>query len=199
MKKVLLIYAVLIAGILIWYFAVGKGQEIFKEPKPTALTVSSHSEAFNNSIREVMDDYYSLTGAFVKNDTVPINKYASELKTSLDNLIMDDLKKDTVIYETAVSSWNDTKNEIQGMLSDPTLETKRESLNLFSSLLFTLLLTVHYDLAKLYWQECPSAFGEDTPGNWISASDQSANPYGKKDCAGVKKVINFMPADSTKK
>jgi hypothetical protein len=84
------------------------------------------------------------------------------------------------------------------MLSDETLETKRESLNLFSNELFTLLLTIRYDLAKLYWQECASAFGEDTPGNWISKSEHSINPYGKKDCASVKKLINFMPVDSTK-
>ena len=46
----------------------------------------------------------------------------------------------------------------------------------FSNELFTLLLTIHYDLSKLYWQECSSAFGEDTPGNWISENEQSEKP-----------------------
>ena len=199
MKKVFLIYAVLLVAIAITYFSYIKKEGHQDEAKQKALAVSKHSAAFNESIEEVMNAYYRLTEGFVQTDTVVVNRHAAELKTALENLKIDDLKKDTVIYETALGSWDNTKNEIQGMLGDPTLDTKRESLNLFSNELFTLLLIIHYDLAKLYWQECPSAFGEDTPGNWISQTEHSIDPYGKKDCASVKKVINFMPADSLKK
>ena len=199
MKKVLLIYLVLIAGIIAWYFTAGKQKRIFSDSKATALTVSKHSKQFNESLKDVMRNYYKMADEFVKADTVSINKYILKLKTALDNLKIDELKEDSSIYETAASIWDNTKTEINGMQGDPSLQAKRESLNLFSNELFTLLLTIHYDLAKLYWQECSSAFGEDTPGNWISESEQSKNPYGKDGCATVKKVINFMPADSTKK
>jgi len=199
MKKVFLVYAVLLVAIASTYFGYIKKEGKEKEAKQKALAVSNHSAALNESLEQVMNAYYSMTEGFVNADTVAVNKHANELKTALENLKMDDLKKDTLIYETALGSWDNTKNEIQGMLSDETLETKRESLNLFSNELFTLLLTIRYDLAKLYWQECASAFGEDTPGNWISKLEHSINPYGKKDCASVKKLINFMPADSTKK
>ena len=118
---------------------------------------------------------------------------------SLDSLKIDELKKDTAIFETAATVWDNAKTEIGGMITDPSLQAKRESLNLFSNELFTLLLAIHYDLSKIYWQECSSAFGEDTPGNWLSSSEKSNNPYGKKDCATVKNVINFMPADSSGK
>ncbi len=198
MKKVLLIYLVLIAGIITWYFVAGKEKRIFEDSKGTALKVSKHSKEFNESLEEVMDSYYKMTKQFVNDDTSSINKYAAELKTALDNLKIEELKKDSSIYETAASIWGNTKTEISGMLGDPSLQAKRESLNLFSNELFTFLLSIRYDLAKLYWQECSSAFGEDTPGNWISASEQSKNPYGKKNCASIKKVINFMPSDSTK-
>ena len=199
MKKVLLIYLILIAGIITWYFTAGKEKRISSDSKATALKVSNHSRQFNESLEEVMSNYYKMTEEFVKADTASINKYTLKLKTALDNLKIDELKKDSSIYETAASIWDNTKTEINGMQSDPSLQAKRESLNLFSNELFTLLLTIHYDLAKLYWQECSSAFGEDTPGNWISESEQSKNPYGKDGCAMVKKVINFMPADSIKK
>jgi len=200
MKKVLLIYGILIAGIITWYFTEGKEKKrIFGDSRAAALKVSRHSREFNESLEKVMDNYYKMTGDFVKADTTSINKDITGLKISLDSLKIDELKNDSAIYETAASIWDNTKTEISGMLGDPSLQAKRESLNLFSNELFTLLLTIHYDLAKLYWQECSSAFGEDTPGNWISASEQSKNPYGKKDCATVKKLINFMPADSTKK
>ena len=146
-----------------------------------------------------MKKYYQLVNDFVKEDTGSINNSAAQLKLALDNFKVDELKKDTAIYETAAGIWDNTKTEIVGMLSDPSLQSKRESLNLFSNELFTLVLTVRYDLSKLFWQECSSAFGDDTPGNWLSSSEQSENPYGKKDCSALKKVIDFVPADSSKK
>ena len=199
MKKVLLVYLVLIAGIITWYYAVGKENRVFDNSKATALKVSKHSPEFNESIQAVMDNYYQMIDGFIKGDTLSINKSAAKLKAALDSLKIDELKVDSAIYETAVTLWGDTKTEIDGMQTDPSLQAKKESLNLFSNELFTLLLTIHYDLSKLYWQECSSAFGDDSPGNWISEKEQSNSPYGKKDCATLKKVINFMPADSTKK
>jgi len=200
MKKVLLVYLVLIIGIITWYYAVGKENRVFDNSKATALTVSKHSKEFNESMQAVMDNYYEMIDEYVKGDTLSINKYAGKLQIALDSLRIHELEADSAIYETAASIWEDTKTEITGMQSDPSLQAKKESLNLFSNELFTLLLTIHYDLSKLYWQECSSAFGEDTPGNWISDKEQSKNPYdNKKECAIVKKVINFMPADSTRK
>jgi hypothetical protein len=199
MKKVLLIYVVLIAGILTWYYGVGKEKGIFGGSKGKALKVSKHSLQFNQSMEDIMAGYYKMTGDFVNEDTLAINKTAGKLKTALDSLKIEELKKDSSIYQTAFLFWDNTKTEISGMMTDPSLQAKRESLNLFSNELFTLLLTIRYDLSKLYWQECSSAFGDDTAGNWISEGEQSKNPYVKKDCATVKKVIDFMPADSTKK
>jgi hypothetical protein len=98
-----------------------------------------------------------------------------------------------------VAIWDNTKNELQGILTESALQTKRQSLHHFSDQLYTLLNTIRYDLAKLYWMECSSAFGEDSPGNWISESEQSTNPYGKANCATLKKIVDFAPADSTKK
>ncbi|HET9824886.1 MAG TPA: hypothetical protein VFP87_06100 [Chitinophagaceae bacterium] len=198
MKRVLLVYLVLIIGIVAWYLTAGKSKRVFSNPKANALKVSKHTREFNESIEDVMTAYYKMANDFVKEDTGSINKRAAQLKMALDNLKVEELKPDTSIYETAAGIWDNAKTEIAGMLSDPSMQAKRESLNLFSNELFTLLLTVRYDLAKLYWQECSSAFGEDTPGNWISASEQSENPYGQKDCATLKKVINFLPADSSK-
>jgi hypothetical protein len=199
MKKVLLIYAVLIAGILIWYYGVGTEKKVLNDVTGEALKVGKHSPQFNQSMEDVMSSYYKLTGDFIKEDTNSINKSAGNVSKALGKLKIDELKKDSDIYETAASIWDNAKTEINGMIGDPSLQAKRESLNLFSNELFTLLLTIRYDLHKLYWQECSSAFGDDTPGNWLSESEQSKDPYGKDDCATVKKVIDFIPVDSTKK
>ena len=198
MKRVLFIYLILIIGIIAWYLTAGKGKKVFSDEKSTALKVSKHSQQFNESIEQVMEKYYKLVNSFVKENAGSINETAVQLKLALENLKIDELKKDTVIYETAAGIWDNTKTEIVGMSSDPSLQSKRESLNLFSNELFTLLLTIRYDLSKLYWQECSLAFGDDTPGNWLSSSAQSENPYGKKDCSTLKKVIDFVPADSSR-
>jgi len=199
MKKVLLIYVILIAGIITWYYSIGKEKRFFENSKGKALKVSKHSVQFNEAMGDIMSSYYKMVDDFAKDDTSAVNEHANKLKTALDSLKIDELRKDSSIYETAATIWDDTRTEIAGMLGDPSLQAKRESLNLFSNELFTFLLTIHYDLSKLYWQECSSAFGDDTAGNWLSESEQSKNPYGKKDCATVKKVINFMQADSTKR
>jgi hypothetical protein len=197
MKKVLLIYVVLIAGIIIWYYGVGQGKKVFGDSKVNALKVSKHSPEFNQSMEEIMGSYYEMTDSFIKDDTAAINQNAAKLRISLDSLKIEELKKDSDIYETAAAIWDDAKTEINGMISDPSLQAKRESLNLFSDQLYTLLNAVHYDLAKLYWMQCSSAFGEDTPGGWLTKSEKSQNPYGKENCGEVKKIIN--PADSSKK
>ncbi|HEY2721895.1 MAG TPA: hypothetical protein VGI82_09220 [Chitinophagaceae bacterium] len=197
MKKVLLIYLILIAGILIWYYGVGKEKRIFDDANGKALKVSKHSPVFNESMEDIMTNYYKLTSDFVKGDTLAISENADKLIMALDSLKIDELKKDSSIFETAFTIWQDTRTELAGMLSDPSLQARRESFNLFSNELFTLLLTIRYDLGNLYWMECSSAFGEDTPGNWIGENEKSVNPYGKQNCEDLKKTIK--PTDSTGK
>ena len=199
MKKVLWIYLVLIAGIVTWYYTAGKQKRLIDDPKGPALQVSKHTLEFNRSIENVMNSYYKMNGDFANEDTASISKNAINLKAALDSLKILELQKDSVIYETAAAIWDNTKNELPGIIDNPELAAKRQSLHHFSDQLYTLLNTIHYDLAKLYWMECPSAFGEDSPGNWISQSEKSPSPYGKKNCATVKKVIDFAPADSIKK
>ncbi len=168
-------------------------------PPPAPLTVSKHSEAFNKSLENVLTAYHQLAGDFVRGDTVAISQSGSGLSTALDSLKMEELKVDTLIYETALQPYQNAKAELASILSDPSLDEKRGSLNIFSNELFTLLNTIRYDLAKLYWLECEKAFGEGKPGNWLSKTEESMNPYGQSDCAEIKTKIDFVPADTTKK
>jgi hypothetical protein len=210
MKKVFITYAVLIVAIAVVYFGFisAGGKRHFDKSKAKAVEVSKHSREFNESIEKVMDAYYDMTEAFVNWDSLSVNDHAGELKTALDSLKIDELKKDTAIYETAVPTWEGVKNEIQGMISDRTLAEKRESLNLFSNQLYDLLRAIHYDLGKVYLQECPMAFQEDVPGNWLSQTEKVRNPYmgtkhpkyhsGMLDCGGPKDTLNFTTAEATK-
>ena len=187
----------LLAG-LIRFYVYGGSSSSSNDPKPPPLTVSKHSEAFNQSVENIMNAYYGMTVGFVYSDTAMISQTSNTLKAALDSFKVEELKQDSLIYETALQPLQNIKAEIASIISDPSIAEKRSSLNIFSSELFALLSTVRYDLAKLYWQECTSAFGEDKPGNWISKTEKSENPYGQKDCAEVRTSINFVPADTIK-
>ena len=188
----------LMIGLVRYFVYPGGGGSHNNEPKPLPLAVSKHSEVFNQSLENVLKAYYVMADGFVKSDTGVINQSGNNLKIALDSFKVEDLKQDSLIYETALQPLQNLKSEIASIIADPSINEKRGSLNIFSNELFTLLSTVRYDLAKLYWQECTAAFGEDKPGNWLSKTEQSANPYGQKDCAEIKTNINFVPADTTK-
>jgi hypothetical protein len=193
------------------FFFIGNGGSNAKnsDPQPQPLHVSKHSDAFNNSMTNLLNAYFKMTEAFVNWDTVSINNSGNELKVALDSLKLDELKKDSDIYLTALDPCNNAKAELLSILTDPSIAEKRGSLNIFSDNLRLLLTTVKYDRAILFWQECPMAFGEDKPGNWISKTEEVRNPYlGTKDpkygnkmlnCGAPKYTIKPDPsADSTK-
>ncbi len=169
------------------------------EPKALPITVSEHSDNFNLSLENVLNAYYNMTDAFSKDDVTAINKSGAELKIALDSLKIDELQKDTLIYQTALDPLANAKVELTSILADPSIDEKKGSLNIFSDHLYTFIRIVRYDIAVLYWLECTSAFGEDKPGYWISKTEESSNPYTKENCAAVKTTIDFVPADSTKK
>lgn len=168
-------------------------------PKPPPLTVSKHSAAFNQSIENVLNSYFSLTASFVKNDTSFINRSANDLRVALDSFRIEELKADTLIYETALQPYGNAKAEVASIIADPSMAEKRSSLNILSNEMFALISTARYDLARLYWLECSKAFGEDKPGNWLSKSEQDVNPYGQEDCTEMKDKIDHVPADTTQK
>lgn len=189
----------LCGGVRYLFFPTGSGGSHDSGPKPVPLTVSKHSQVFNESMENVLNAYYSLTDGFVKNDTVLISRTANELKAALDSFKIEELKVDSLIYQTALQPYGNTKSEIASIIADPSLAEKRGSFNIFSNELFQLITTARYDLAKLYWQECDKAFGEDKPGNWLSKTEQSPNPYGQPDCSEVRVTVDNVPVDTTKK
>jgi hypothetical protein len=192
MKKVLLIYVILIAAIGVWWLIAEKewSHDSDKPTKEKALAVSKHSSGFNGSIEKVIDAYFGTTEGFVKEDTISINQNANHLKSVLDGLNLDELKKDTAgIYDNAVFMKENTKGSLEQMISDGDLATKRKSFNQVSDNLLHFISSVHYDTGELYWMECATAFS-DGSGFWLSDKEKSENPYGQKDCGTVKKTMN---------
>ena len=206
MKKILLILLLLIAGVAVWYFAFNQKKDSPQGPKQQPIA-SKYSHEFNQSVQKLMNAYYAMTEGFVNWDTVTVNTYSAQLKSALDSIRMDEVKKDSMIYETALPFWDNLKVELMGLINDSTLGEKRGSLNIFSENLYNFLRTVRYDQGKVYWQDCPMAFGEETHGFWLSSTDVIRNPYlgmhhpkyGKSMliCGETRDTLNFMVTDTT--
>lgn len=206
MKKVFLILLVLVliaAGYLLWIFKFRSGSKGPKGPEPAPLVVSKHSEAFNSSIQSMLNAYYSLSEAFVQWDTAAVTKYGNELKTALDSVKITELQKDTVgIYESALDPLNNARNETDNILANPSMDAKRTAFNSLSENLRLLFIVSRYDREKIYWQECPMAFGDDQSGFWLSRTDSVRNPYlgvqhpkykaTMLHCGAPKDTINFQ-------
>jgi len=182
MKKFLLVVVILVIALIgAWYFGLFKGKDMPSGPKPEGLTVSKHSSSFNESMSNAMNSYYDLTESFVNWDTAKVNSSIAALKIAVDSIRIPEMQKDSAIYETAQSTWESIKSEITGMQLDTSLYEKRESLNMLSDNLFNLLRIVKYDVAKVYYQECPMALNNhESSAFWLSANSETKNrrnPY----------------------
>jgi hypothetical protein len=193
-----------IIAIIAWKFVFPKKRED-NGPKPEGLTVSKHSSSFNESISNAMNSYYTLTESFVNWDTTKINASLAELKTSINSIHIQEMEKDSAIYPTVQTQWESIKAEIIGMQADTALYEKRESLNMLSQELFDLLRIVKYDVAKVFYQECPMALNDhESSAFWLSANSETKNrrnpylglhdpKYGKAmlTCGQTRDSINF--------
>lgn len=183
MKKFVIAIVVLVIALSgAWYFGLFKGKDKPSAPKPESLPVSKHSDDFNQSMTKAMDAYYTLTESFVNWDTAKVNSSLAALKISVDSIRIPEMQKDTVdLYVTAKTTWESIKAEIHGMLLDTSLYEKKESLNMLTDHFYNLLRTVKYDVAKVYYQECPMALNNnESPAFWLSAEGENKkrrNPY----------------------
>ena len=197
--------ALVVIALVLWKF-VFKKQDQPSGPKPEGLTVSKHSNSFNESMSNAMNSYYALTESFVNWDTTKINSSLAAFKTSVDSLHIQEMEKDSAIYPTVQSQWEVIKAEIAGMQADTALYEKRESLNMLSQQMFDLLRIVKYDAAKVYYQECPMALNNyESSAFWLSTEGdpkKRRNPYlGLHDpkygkamltCGATRDSINYV-------
>src|SRR6188474_321714 len=208
MKRVLLAIIGIILAIIVvvgWKFVFPKKRGD-NGPQPQGLTVSRHSSSFNESMTNAMNSYYALTESFVNWDTAKVNSSITALKIAVDSIRIPEMQKDSAIYETAQSTWESIKSEITGMQLDTSLYEKRESLNMLSDNLFNLLRIVKYDVAKVYYHECPMALNNyESSAFWLSTEGNNKkrrNPYlGLHDpkygkamltCGATRDSINYV-------
>ncbi len=177
MKKLvgLIIFITLIIGLWVLFLRKKPHDE---SPKQEALKVGNHSAEFNTSVGGVVSSYLYLKDAFVDADTAKIKAQEKNFIATIDSIKIDELKKDTSgIFQSAQMQLGDIKSNADAILSETNISEMRQDFRMVSENLFPLLKTIHYEGTKLYWQNCPMAFGEGKDASWISNTAEIFNPY----------------------
>ena len=183
MKSLLaIIFLAAVLFIAWWVFLKKDTHET--EPKQEAIRINKHSKEFNQSISNAVNNYLSLKNAFVDADTLAIKLNGQKFIVAVDSLKLNELQKDdSKILLAAQQEVSDIKANAEAMLQESALAEMREDFRMVSENLYPLLKTIGYEGPKLYWQNCPMAFGENKEGNWLSNTSEIANPYLGKDHA----------------
>lgn len=176
MKKVLAILVIVALAFGAWWlFFKDKSHN---NDKQQPLKVGMHSNEFNKSIGAMVSGYLSLKDAFVNTDTAKIKEEQKKFIAAIDSIKMDELKKDTTgIYQSAQLLISDIRSNAEAIIKETDITEMRQDFRMVSENLFPLLKTIRYEGEKLYWQNCPMAFGEGKDASWISNTQEIFNPY----------------------
>jgi len=179
MKKIILTLLAL-AGIfaIYWFQFRNSASSAPGQARQEALKVSAHSPAFNSGIDSLMQSYFAIQAAFIDGDSTRAKQAGVAFTAKVATVNMEELKKDSNgIYESANTFLTDIKSSSESLSKQTTLTEMRQDFKSVSENLYPLLKTIHYEGQKLYWQNCPMAFGEDKEANWISSTEEIMNPY----------------------
>lgn len=177
MKKIVL-SILAISGIFSIYWFQFRNTDTLSSPKQQAIKVKQHSTVFNDSIDLLLQSYFDIKTAFVNGDSVKAKLVCDSFITVAGKFNLEDLRKDSAgIYESAASFMNDIKVNAESLSAQKNITEMRQDFKAISENIYPLLKTIHYEGKKLYWQNCPMAFGEDKGANWISNTKEILNPY----------------------
>ena len=184
MKKVLVAAIVVVVIIAVWFLFFKSPDKPVTSTKSTTTTAAKkHSPEFDSQITSLINSYMAMKSAFVEADTSEIKSKTAGFITTADSLHLDELQeKDSLIFMAVQQNISDIKANAKPILEENDITEMRHDFSMVSENLYPFLKTIGYEGEKLYWQNCPMAFGDDKPANWLSNTSEINNPYlGKKD------------------
>jgi hypothetical protein len=178
MKRVLAVVFLIIILLAAWFlfFKTDKTANTTTTRETTA--VKKHSSEFNQKVAGMMNAYIEMKNAFVNADSVEVKAKTAQFISSTDSLNLNELhEKDSSLFIAAQQNISDIKANAAPILKENDLTEMRHDFSMVSENLYPLLKTIGYEGQKLYWQNCPMAFGDDKPANWLSNTSEILNPY----------------------
>jgi hypothetical protein len=178
MKRVLAIVflAIIVFGAWWLFFKTDKPADLLNTHEETTV-VKKHSEAFNSSITNAINSYLDMENAFVEADTINVKSNATKFISAIDSIKTDEFQKgDAQIFGAIQQQLSDIKANTTPILQETDITQMRQDFRMVSENLYPFLKTIGYEGQKLYWQNCPMAFGENE-ANWLSNTSEIINPY----------------------
>jgi len=201
-KRGLIYFIVIIIAVALYWFLLRPTPNSQESPKQAAIVIKKHSQVFNNNIDKLMLHYLALKDAFVEADTTLVKAKCLLFIQSLESIDTIELKKDTsLIYETIKATIADVQANASSLLVQTDITEMRKDFSGLTDMMYpTFFQVINYEGPTMYLQNCPMAFDDEIPANWISNSNEVVNPYlGKKhpkykaamvNCGEVKDSIN---------
>ncbi len=180
-KKWFFVILVVLGGCCYWFFTKNKHKQ--EEAKEQPISLKKHSQAFNDNINNVVDSYLSLKDAFIEADTTQIKAKAINFIAAVKNIDTLEIKKDTAaVFETIMATIGDVRSNAESILNQTDITEMRRDFSSLTEMMFPVFFNaIKYEGPTLYLQNCPMAFNDTEPANWISKTKEIMNPYmGKK-------------------
>ncbi len=180
MKKIVLIFAMLAFAFGIYWLKFRTTEPTVPEPpKQAPIAVKKHSEVFNKNVDSVINAYLAVKDALVNDDMVTAKASNNKFIKFLTDFPLEELKKDTAsIYETAKMNVEDMKSNAVSLNNQTDITEMRRDFNMVTNMMYpSFFKAINYEGQKLYYTNCPMAFGDDQEANWISNSSEVVNPY----------------------
>lgn len=205
MRPIFLFLLLAGVGIIAWLI-FSRPEKKATDTKQEAIAVSQYGEGFNNAIAGALADYNKISESFVAWDSAAAATHAAKLVEDLNNLPLDELKKDSsAIYSTAQLFVENAKGDAQTIATETNIRAQREAFSSLTDNFYQLLNVVKYDRDVLYLQECPMAFDDTKSAQWLSQQEEIRNPYlglyhptygrGMLKCGETKTTLNHTGAE----
>jgi hypothetical protein len=192
--------------IFILFMTLSSCREQAKQTMPEKKPVPGrYSAGFSQGIQNLLSGYYQLSESLVNWDSTHADAQASTLIQSLDTTSLDELKKDSLVHQTALTYIPQLKTNLAAMRSAADITGKRKAFNAVTENFYDLLRSIRYDRATIYLEECTMPYNDTGSGLWLSRTnigDSIRNPYlglhhprygkGMLTCSEVKDSVHFI-------
>ena len=180
-KKWFLVILIVVLGCFYWFSIRNKHKQ--EQPKEQPISLKKHSPAFNDNINKVVNSYLCLKDAFIEADTLQIKAKAIDFIGAVNQIDTSEIKKDTAaVFETILATISDVRSNAESILNQKDITEMRRDFSSLTEMMFPVFFNaIQYEGPTLYLQNCPMAFNDTEPANWISKTKEIMNPYmGKK-------------------
>lgn len=195
-------YALIAIFLFGCYFFIAKKSEVVQtETKQAGIVLKTHSDTFNHSINQMIDTYLGVKDAFVEDDTANIKLKTTEFCSVLESMNLKELENDSSgVYETVNMTKLDIISNAKSLLQQKDITEMRRDFSAMTDVMYpTFFNAIKYEGPALYLQNCPMAFNDTEPANWISNNKEIVNPYmgkhhpkyqsGMLNCGEIKDTI----------